>query len=93
MNFYEAQDFFKNMYPNNLVIFEFDDFCHRVHEITYTDGKPDEMHHIECNKVKVTVQGMDINPIYVPIKAHRLICCLKDIKEFLNKYTDFINKN
>ncbi len=82
MNFYEAQDFFKKMYADKEVKFEFDDKCHRTHEVIYTDGVPNEAHHIENDKVKVTVEGMD--PVYVPIAAHRE-CCTWDYMQNLLK--------
>jgi hypothetical protein len=69
MNFFEAQDFFKQMYPGKEMKFSFDQKCHRFYEIVITDGKPNPIHHVENNKVKVEVSGMD--PIYVPIQPHR----------------------
>lgn len=70
MNLYEAKDFFKQMYPNKQISFDFDEKCYRFLEIVMTDGKPNPTHHCECQKVKVMIEGMD--PIYVPIQPHRL---------------------
>lgn len=69
MNLYEAQEIFKQMHPGKEVTFEFDEKCHRTHELIYTDGVPNAVHHIENNKVKVTVEGSEA--IYVPIMPHR----------------------
>jgi len=70
MNLYQAQEFFKQLYPGKEIKYDFDDKCHRFYEIIITDGQPNPVHHCECNKVKVIVDGMD--PIYVPIAPHRL---------------------
>ncbi len=70
MDLYQAQDFFKQMYPNKEIKFDFDDICHKFYELSMTDGVPNLVHHCECNKVKVIVEG--IEPIYVPIQSHRL---------------------
>lgn len=81
MNFYETQDMFKQIYPGKQISFEFDDKCCRVHEIIYTDGLPNEAHHIENNKVKVTIEGMD--SIYVPILPHRQVCTWSHMKNLI----------
>jgi hypothetical protein len=70
MNFFQVQDFMKQMYPGKDIQFDFDDKCHRFYELVMTDGVANPVHHCECNKVKVMVEGMD--PIYVPIAPHRL---------------------
>lgn len=81
MNFFEAQDMFKQWYPNKQISFEFDNKCCRVQEIMYTDGLPNECHHIENNKVKVTVEGME--PLYVPIIPHRQTCTWEYMRNLL----------
>ena len=81
MNYFEVQDFFKKLYPGKKIDFEFDDKCHRFHELVYVDGIPNEMHHVENHKVKVTVEGMD--PIYVPIKPHRETWTWEAIKKLI----------
>lgn len=86
MNFYECQEFFKQMYPDKKITFEFDEKCHRQIEIICTDGNPNMVHHIECNKVKVTVFGMA--PIYVPIQPHRYNTSWVILKEMVNKKND-----
>ena len=83
MNFYEAQDFFKQMHPGKTINYEFDEKCHRVREIIYTDGVPNEMHHIENDKVKVTVEGMA--SVYVPIAPHRECCTWEYMKNLINR--------
>lgn len=82
MNLYEAKKFFNNMYPNKLVNFDFDENCYRVCECIMTDGLPNIMHHVECNKVKVTVDGMDV--VYVPIKPHRFNIPWSQYKNYIN---------
>lgn len=69
MNFFEAKEFFKNMYPDQLVIFDFDHKCIRTIECVYTDGCIHPINHIEYNRVKVTPQGKP--SVYVPIQTHR----------------------
>lgn len=86
MDFFQAQDFFKQMYPNKQITFQFDESCHRFHEIVYTDGSPNLIHHVENHKVKVTVEGMD--PVYVPILPHRENFGWAKIKEMVNAKTD-----
>jgi hypothetical protein len=86
MNFYEAQDFFKKLYPDVLVSFEFDEKCHRFYEFVMTDGLPNDMHHIECHKVKVTIPGMPIQ--YVPIQPHRLTCDWNYMNGLISSKTD-----
>lgn len=86
MNLYEAQDFFKKMYPDKLVTFEFDKKCIRTFEIVHTDGKPNPYHHIEYNQVKVTPQ--DAESIYVPIAPHRMSCSWDESKKHINSLSD-----
>ena len=71
MNLYEAQDFFKKMYPDKQISYDFDDSCIRQIECIYTDGKLHSHNHVEYQKVRVTVEGM--SPMYVPIAPHRMI--------------------
>ncbi len=82
MNFFEAQDMFKKMYPGKEIKFEFDEKCHRFHELIYTDGVPNPVHHIESNKVKVSVEGMQ--PIYSPIQPHRECVTWEHMKKLIN---------
>ena len=81
MNFNELKEFFKKLYPDKLVSFEFDGRCHRVHEIIYTDGIPNPVQHIECNQVKVTPHGMPSQ--YVPIHPHRMNCTWNEMKKLI----------
>jgi len=69
MNFFQAQTFFKRMYPNKEIQFEFDEKCLGRVELEYTDGELNPIHHVENNKLKVTVFDMDA--IYVDIAPHR----------------------
>lgn len=82
MNYFQAQDFFKNMYAGKEIKFEFDDKCHRFHELVYTDGKPNDVHHIENHHVKMTVEGID--PVYIPILPHRECKTWDEIKAIIN---------
>lgn len=70
MNIYEAQDFFKNMYPEKKITFDFDLKCIRQIEIIQTDGFPNLLHNIEYQKLKVSIEGME--DLYVPILPHRM---------------------
>lgn len=70
MNLYETQEFFKNLYPDQESIIEFDDNCIRLCECIMTDGLPHLIHHVEYNKVKVTIGNMP--SVYVPIASHRM---------------------
>lgn len=76
MNLYECQEFFKKLYPTKEINFSFDEKCHRIYEIILTEGIPNPVHHVENNKVRVDVEGMDT--IYVPIMPHRE-CCTNDL--------------
>lgn len=69
MDFYQAQEFFKSMFPGKQITYEFDDKCHRFYEIVMTSGDPNMVHHVENDRVKVFVEGQD--PMYVPISPHR----------------------
>lgn len=86
MDFIQAQEFFKNMFPGKNIKYEFDEKCHRFHELIYTDGIPNEVHHIENDKVKITVEGMDSQ--YVPIKPHRECCSWELMKKMINSKMD-----
>lgn len=86
MNYYEVQDFFKKLYPNEVVRFEFDEKCHRFLEIVHTDGLPNLMHHCECDKVKVNVGWMD--PMYVSILPHRMNLSWADVKNLITGKND-----
>lgn len=82
MNYFQIQEFFKEMYPEKEIKFEFDHKCHRFHELVYTDGVPNKVHHVENHKVKVTIEGQ--NPVYVPILPHRECYTWEAIKEIIN---------
>lgn len=86
MNLYETQDFFKEMYPGKDIKYEFDEACHRAKEFIFTDGKPNCIHHIDCDKVKVTVEGMD--PKYVKIGSHRLCATWAEMKQLIASQND-----
>lgn len=78
MNLYECEEFFKNLYQGKTVTLQFDSSCERSHELIYTDGKPNDVHHVEYRKVKVNVEG--IPPVYVPINPHRECVKWEDMK-------------
>lgn len=82
MNLYEAQDFFKKMYPDKLVIFEFDKNCIKQLEIIHTDGGANPIHHVEYEKVKVSTDG--VQPQYVPIAPHRMCMEWQCVKDHVN---------
>jgi hypothetical protein len=86
MNFYEAQDFFKKMYPDKKIDFSFDDNCLRQIEIVHTNGKPHTTHHLEYQNVKVDVEGQP--SVYVPIAPHRMCCHWADLKKILLTQND-----
>lgn len=69
MNIYECKELFLSMNPGKNIDFDFDAKCIRKYEVIYTDGMPNDFHHVEHDKVKVTVDGK--NPIYVNIDTHR----------------------
>jgi hypothetical protein len=82
MNYFQVQDFFKKMYPGKEIKFEFDDRCHRFHELVYTEGRPNEFHHVENHHVKMTIENQE--PIYVPIQPHREVYSWDEIKQIIN---------
>lgn len=86
MDLFEARDFFQSQNPGKNINFEFDDNCHRFCEFVMTEGNPNLIHHVECRKVKVTVDGQ--NPIYVPIKPHRLNVYWSDLKNLIMNKSD-----
>ena len=83
MDFFQLQEFFKEMHPGKSIRYEFDEKCHRIHELIYTDGIPNLIHHIENDKVKVTVEGQE--PIYVSIMPHRECATWEHMKEMINR--------
>ena len=91
MDFYELQDFFKQMNPGKSIGYEFDEKCHRVHELIYTDGVPNPVHHIENDKVKVAVEGQ--KPTYVKIMPHRECATWDHMKKLINAKSDPIQSN
>ena len=86
MDFFQTQDFFNQMHPGKEIKYEFDDKCHRVHELIYSDGKPHPHHHVENNKVKVTVEGQPA--VYVTINPHREVFSWEAIKQVINSKTE-----
>ncbi len=91
MDLYEAIEFFKGMFPDKQISYEFDDNCHRTLEFVLTDGLPNIVHHVECNKVKINIEGMPSQ--YVPIKPHRLGYSWSDMKKMINNKSDvYFNK-
>lgn len=86
MNLYEAQDFFKKMYPDNACVFEFDDNCIRQCEMIMTDGLPHRVNHVEYQKVKVTPK--DMPSVYIPISPHRMNVSWANYKKIISSYKD-----
>lgn len=91
MDLFQAQDFMKEMYPSKDISFEFDDNCHRIVEMVFTNGSPHLMHHVECNKVKVNIPGEPSR--YVPISPHRITTTLNALVQYLSsKKSVFIHE-
>jgi hypothetical protein len=87
MDFFELQEFFKSMYPGKLVTYEFDQNCYYSIEVIMTEGLPNVMHHLECRRVKVKVDGVEDK--YVPLsKPHRMGCPWSDLKSIISKKTE-----
>lgn len=86
MNLYEAQDFFKGMHPGKNIEWSWPKECFRTIELVHTNGKPNVYHHVECNKVCMTVEGQQ--PILVPIAPHRHTLTMKDIQTLIS-FDDF----
>lgn len=78
MDIYQTQELFNSMYAGKKVTYEFDEKCHRQYEVIMTDGKANTHHHVECDKVKVAIEGLD--PVYVPILPHRMTISWEDMK-------------
>lgn len=81
MNLYEAQEFFKKMYPGKAISYEFDMKCLYQMEVIHSDGKPHKINHVEYQKVKVLVEGME--PMYVPIAPHRGCIEFDEVKKYI----------
>lgn len=86
MDFFQAQDLFKKMFPGKDIKYEFDELCQRQHDIVYTAGQPNLMHHVENDKVKITVDGQ--TPIYAPITPHRLSVPWSTMKSLIDLKKD-----
>jgi len=82
VNFFDLQRSYKDAYPDKLVSFEFDEKCYRLIEIILSNGKPNDIHHCECDKVKVSVEG--ILPQYIPILPHRFSMTVEYAKNLIN---------
>lgn len=83
MNFFQAQDFIKKMHPGKNIKFSFDNKCHRFYEIVMNDGKSNPIHHVENNKVRVEVEGLE--PIYVDIQPHRECRTSDEMKNLISE--------
>ena len=81
MDFFQLQDFMKQMHQGKEIKYYFDQKCHRFYEMVLTDGKFNPVHHVESNKVRVDVEGMD--SIYVPIMPHREVYSHEDMLKFI----------
>lgn len=82
MNYFQAEELAKQMNPGKIVNLSFDQKCRRVCEIIITDGLANNIHHIENNKVRVDVEGMD--PIYLPIQPHRENCTHEEMMKIIS---------
>ena len=83
MNYLEIQAFFKKLFPDKKITFEFDDYCYGKIEVGFTDGKPNDENHIECGKVKASIENM--RPIHVDIIPYRQVVSLEYVRECLNR--------
>lgn len=92
MDLYELQEMLNTQNPDKKFTLEFDPICQRVIEIVLTDGSPNVVHHVEHNKVKVTIDGMQ--PYYFPIQPHRVNYTWSAIQSILQGKKDiFIHEN
>lgn len=86
MDYFQAENFFKNLFPDKEIFLEFDEKCIRQIECIMTDGLPHHKNHIEFNKLKATIEGM--NPMYVDISPHRGILNWSALKNSINSKED-----
>lgn len=89
MDLFELQEFMGKLYPEKKITYEFDEKCHRVHELIYTNGVPNPIHHVENDRVKVNVEGMA--PVYSPIRPHREVYSWESMKKMINGKPDPIS--
>lgn len=87
MDLYQAEEFFKNLYPSKKITMEFDQNCHREINFIFTKGSAHGINHIAFERVKVSVEGME--PQYVPIAPHRICASWNELKKFITTRTDF----
>jgi hypothetical protein len=86
MDIYQVEDLFKKIYKNKKVEISFDPLCVKTIEIGFLNGVPNEVHHLEFDRVKVTVDSAEDN--YVDIMPHRDVMSFDDIdKRFFIKFT------
>lgn len=91
MDFFETQHFFSKLYPEKEIKYEFDDKCIRFIEMSFEEGLPFLLHHIEYRKVKVLVEGME--EIYTSISPHRMAIPISELKKYISSFEDcFINQ-
>ena len=83
MNYYQAIEFFNKLYAGKIVKYEFDDSCYNTIELSSIDGKANPTQNVECQQLKVNVDGQD--PLYVPIETHIYNIPWKEVVEFVNK--------
>ncbi len=89
MNLYEAQEFYNKMFPGKKIDYEFDDKCIRQIECIYTDSNLHMLNHIEYQQVKANVDGID--PVYIPIKPHRILISAAQLKDKISNDNIFIH--
>lgn len=58
MDFFETERFLKKKYPGKLKNLEFDEECYRHCAFVLTEGSPNLVSHIECDRVKASIEGM-----------------------------------
>lgn len=88
MDFQEAKETFSNMFTDKSVTYTFDDNCIRQIELIMEDGFPNIVHHVEYNKVKISVEGLPDK--YVPIQSYRMTITNSEYKIIFDRIKDKI---
>lgn len=86
MNFSQCQEFIGKIFPRKKVKYEFDEKCQGQYHIGFTNGVLNLMHQVECDKVKITLDGHD--PIYGPILPYKLSIPWSMVVHLLNSKQD-----
>jgi hypothetical protein len=87
MDLNQCKIFFDKMYSGKKVEYNFDEKCQRVIAFLFTDGLPNTAHHIECDQVKISVEGLD--DFYVPIVPCKSMGGFDYMRKVINQKADF----